>query len=181
MIAIKDLLVYNIFMRIKSIIRNEKGQFKQTWARHRIKVICICGKEFETVESRISVGKGKYCSKKCYFSIGVSEKTRKLMSEKAKGRRNSIGTEFKEGQNTGLNNFKWKGDKVGYFSLHTWVQRQLGKAKECIECSSNKNVQWANKSHEYKRDITDWISLCKKCHCRYDKNHWGLATKKYNL
>ena len=48
-------------MKILDIKRDNKGRFIKTWARHRIKVKCrICYKEFETVESRIKYGKGKY-------------------------------------------------------------------------------------------------------------------------
>lgn len=30
---------------------------------------------------------------------------------------------------------------------------------------------WANKSHKYKRELTDWISLCVKCHKKYDGDY----------
>jgi len=75
----------------------------------------------------------------------------------------------------------WKGDKVGYHALHTWVTRHKGKAVKCYECGTNKNVQWANLSHEYKRDLNDFREMCGKCHRAYDKNHLGIATKKFNL
>ena len=59
---------------------------------------------------------------------------------------------------------------MGYFALHTWVKRELGKPKNCIHCDEDKKrIEWANKSHEYKRDKEDWISLCKKCHHKHDK------------
>jgi len=29
-------------------------------------------------------------------------------------------------------------------------------------------IQWANKDHKYKRDISDWMRLCAKCHTHYD-------------
>jgi hypothetical protein len=68
----------------------------------------------------------------------------------------------------GKNNPKWKGNKVGYFALHTWVQREKGQAKICVDCGSSKTVQWANISKEYKRDLVDWKSLCQVCHRRFD-------------
>ena len=72
----------------------------------------------------------------------------------------------------------WKGDKVGYSGLHTWVRKHLGKPLKCEHCSKEnkpakdgryKFVQWANKSHEYKRDLMDWLALCVPCHKKYDK------------
>lgn len=168
-------------MKILNIKRNKKGQIIHLWDKHRIKVICICGKKFETIESRIKIGKGKYCSRNCFHNAGVSEKTRKLMSLLRKGKRVSIKTEFKKGQNLNHKNYKWKGDEVGYYGLHTWVNRTLRKAEACVSCGSTKNVQWANKTYKYIRDIKDWISLCRRCHMKYDKDNWGLATRLWNL
>lgn len=89
-------------------------------------------------------------------------------------------TSFKSKDMIGDKNNRWKDDDVGYYGLHTWVQRKKGKAKICEKCGSKENVQWANKSHEYKRDIDDWLELCFKCHRKYDReNGWGKATKKY--
>ena len=69
---------------------------------------------------------------------------------------------------TGKNNPRWSGNNVGYFGLHTWVKRKLGSAKVCEQCGSVKNVWWANKSHEYKRCLDDWLSLCAICHRKHD-------------
>jgi hypothetical protein len=82
------------------------------------------------------------------------------------------GVELVKNQNE--NNHNWKGEKVGYCALHTWVKRKLGIAKKCEFCGEKKtslpnSVGWANKGHTYKRNLTDWISLCIKCHSSYDK------------
>lgn len=63
---------------------------------------------------------------------------------------------------------RWKGDNVGYGGLHHWVKKHLGKSNKCSYCFSNENVEWANKSHKYKRDLTDWMQLCRSCHHVYD-------------
>jgi hypothetical protein len=44
-----------------------------------------CGKEFYQKPSRIKVGKGKYCSRPCWFKAGYSLESRKKMSESRKG------------------------------------------------------------------------------------------------
>ena len=73
-----------------------------------------------------------------------------------------------KGYHIGEANGMWKGKDVSYVGLHQWVRRGLGKPKKCEHCKSIKNIQWANKSHEYQRDLEDWISLCVKCHKKYD-------------
>src|SRR5438128_11421542 len=67
-------------------------------------------------------------------------------------------------------NPKWKGDKVGYFGLHLWVNRKLGRPSLCESCKTKKakKFEWANKSGEYKRDLEDWLRLCTSCHRKYD-------------
>ncbi len=101
------------------------------------------------------------------------------MSESLKGQHSSPETEFKKGDFIGNLNINWKGDLVRYNALHSWVYRKLGKAQTCTNCNSKRNVQWANKSHEYKRDFGDWLQLCAKCHRRYDMVNLGQATKMF--
>jgi len=81
----------------------------------------------------------------------------------------------------GKSHYAWKGDQVGYYALHAWVIRHKGKAKICFQCKSVKKIEWANKSHQYKRDLYDWIELCYLCHRKYDTGeNWGKASKKYS-
>ena len=71
----------------------------------------------------------------------------------------------------GEKHFNWKGGSVGYSALHKWVKSRLGNIKHCAYCQSNvaKRYEWANISHSYKRELSDWIRLCCKCHQSYDK------------
>lgn len=66
----------------------------------------------------------------------------------------------------------WKGDEVGYRALHRWVEKRRGKPYYCEHCFKtdlpHRQYHWANKSHEYKREISDWIRLCSICHGKYD-------------
>lgn len=72
---------------------------------------------------------------------------------------------------TGENNSNWKGEDVGYTSLHKWIYRKCGKANLCEfkdeTCSAT--FQWSNISREYHRDVNDFQSLCISHHVRYDK------------
>jgi len=63
----------------------------------------------------------------------------------------------------------WKGNDVGYSALHKWVYRNLKKGTECCLCKRTKNLQFANKTGKYLRDRNDWLTLCCKCHCKFDK------------
>lgn len=78
----------------------------------------------------------------------------------------------------GKDHARWKGDQVGYYALHTWVQRELGKPTTCEFCGKKnlkgRYIQWANKSGDYLRSLSDWIRLCTKCHWHYDRD------KKYD-
>lgn len=78
---------------------------------------------------------------------------------------------------------KWKGDKVGYVALHEWVRKVKVRTKNCEQCP-RRNVwtDMANLSGEYKREISDWAELCRKCHFRLDhkviKNQYGTFNYK---
>lgn len=80
----------------------------------------------------------------------------------------SIGS---KGKKSNEKNSQWKGDQVGYFALHNWVKRHLGKPLSCkmedLTCKGK--FEWANISRKYLRDLTDWMSLCKSHHYRYDR------------
>lgn len=69
----------------------------------------------------------------------------------------------------GVNHPFWKGQDASYSAIHHWLKRMLGKPSYCKFCKkSDGRFEWANKSHEYKRELTDWVSLCYSCHDRYD-------------
>ena len=73
---------------------------------------------------------------------------------------------------TGIKHHNWKGEKVGYIALHDWVSLHKGKPEKCEHCNNPKGrFEWANKSHEYKRDLDDWLRLCTSCHIKYDKHY----------
>src|SRR3990167_1627598 len=87
-----------------------------------------------------------------------------------KGIRQSPATEFKRGKNLAEKHPNWKGDGVKYISLHQWIATRLGEPKTCSNCRSRscKKYEWANISKKYKRELTNWVRLCTKCHRAYD-------------
>ncbi len=72
-------------------------------------------------------------------------------------------THFKKGEHLNEAHPQWKGDNVGYFSLHNWIFRKLGKASKCVNGHIAKRYYWGNISGEYKRDFSDWHELCWYC------------------
>ena len=76
-----------------------------------------------------------------------SKRTKKIISETHKG--------------------KFKSES--YNALHYWI-RTYGPDKRACEICKKKNcfLEWASKSHEYKRDLDDWMLVCRSCHKKYD-------------
>lgn len=111
------------------------------------KFCLICETKFNTTITEIKRGGGKLCSRSCYY---IHLKNTRPREEKS---------------------WAWKGNSVGKTALHNWVERNLGKPKKCEHCGStdkSKKFEWANKSQKYKRDLSDWMRLCTKCHSKYD-------------
>ena len=125
-------------------------------------IVCpLCKKIFKDYPSNHR----KFCSKEC------SDKN-------AKGRRNSLNTEFKKGlipfnkgkpHMTDEKHPMWKGDKVKYTGLHMWVRRKLKYLDSCQICNSKNYLECANFSGKYKRDLNDWLILCNSDHQKFDK------------
>lgn len=137
-----------------------------------------CGILFERAVWRKSI----YCSRTCQSRIPwnkgktglvtMTDQTRKKMSES--GKRNKFTRYLLKGER----HPQWKGENIDYRGLHKWVTYYLGKPEKCEHCGVDKKpsnykryFEWANKSHEYKRELTDWIRLCKPCHAKYDVEH----------
>ena len=69
----------------------------------------------------------------------------------------------------GSKNPQWKGNKVGYNALHDWIRSNNNFDKKCNNCNkSNVWLDLANKSGKYKRNLSDWEYLCRKCHMTKD-------------
>jgi hypothetical protein len=112
----------------------------------------------------------------------LNVEARKKISAANKGKHYSAVTEFNSSDVIGSKNNKWRGDEVGYFSLHSWLTREYGKPMVCENCGGKKNVQWASKNYLYTRQREDWLHLCYRCHRTYDlDNGWGLASSLFNL
>lgn len=129
-----------------SISPKRNGQYK----------ICeVCNLKFYVNQSQLKSKPCKTCSSLCSF------KSRKGIS-------NSPKTQFKKGQFLGDKHFLWKGDKVGYFALHTWINRNFPKIDKCESCGIESKLEWANVTGNYSRNRADYQCLCICCHRRAD-------------
>lgn len=68
----------------------------------------------------------------------------------------------------GEHSHRWKGDKVGIDALHTYIRKIFPKPEKCQCCKEAPPIDLANISGEYKREISDWEWLCRKCHMTKD-------------
>lgn len=68
------------------------------------------------------------------------------------------------GYNFSEKNGMWKGSKVGLEALHIWVTKRKPKTKFCGKCKKSPPLDLANISQKYKRDLSDWEWLCRRCH-----------------
>lgn len=65
-------------------------------------------------------------------------------------------------------NSMWKGDNVGIKGLHKWIISRFPKTKLCQCCHLKSPIDLANISQQYKRELSDWEWLCRKCHMTKD-------------
>ena len=81
--------------------------------------------------------------------------------------------------NLGKNNGMWKGNDVKYKALHSWIKRNKKKPTLCEWCDKKKTKDLASKNHLYKRDISEWVWVCRSCHMKYDyKNGFRKGKSK---
>ncbi len=164
-----------------------KGWFKA----ERFAVNCKqCETEFTL--PKCFLGKRFYCSKDCYYTsrvgkkasphsaetkrkIGLANKGNKAWNKgiprtKAEKEKMSLARMGKGGVR-GEKHYKWKEEGLSYKGVHSWASRELEKPENCQICdkaTSGYSMHWANKSHLYKRDTSDWLALCALCHKAYD-------------
>lgn len=125
--------------------------------------------------------KGISLSKETQFKKGEKPlysfpKGHKPWNKDKKGIHQSPLTEFKVGQFTNEKHFRWKGESANLKTKHKWVSRNKGVAEQCQNCGIGKDkkiIDWANVDHKYRRELDDYIPLCRKCHRQYDKENNG--------
>lgn len=106
------------------------------------------------------------------FECKCGKMLTKMAKDIVNGKVISCGCAHK-GANNGEKNGQWKGDKVKYGSLHDYIKYHFPKPNSCSNCGSKNNIELCNISQEYKRDLSDWEWLCRRCHGDKDgRNEW---------
>lgn len=123
-----------------------------------------CGKSFYVPKWWKEKG-AKFCSRKCY---GENKKGCIPWNKGLRGSVKRNGGSFASGK------IAWRGTIEDYKALHHWVGKYLGKPEICSSCGKIKKgrgMHWANKSGKYKKEGSDWLRLCAKCHYKFDKQN----------
>lgn len=138
--------------KVRSLCHNINMKFQKN---HKINLGRVWKEEHKLILSKAHKGKKP--------SLETIKKMRASGFLQSVEKRKKIGDALR-----GDKNYAWKGDAVGYYTLHQWLNRLLGNAKKCSKDSSHtsKRFVWANKSGQYKRDISDWHELCNSCNIR---------------
>jgi hypothetical protein len=68
----------------------------------------------------------------------------------------------------GDKNASWKGDNVGYGTLHQWVRKHNIRPSLCQICDKKTRLDLANITGIYNRDFKNWMYLCRRCHMSQD-------------
>lgn len=150
---------------------NKSLAAQKRYANNSVITSCIkCEKEIKVPLARFNAGRGKYCSKKCFYASN-------------KGIRVAPQTEFKRGVKpwnngkpnpkvAGIKNINWRGDNVSYSGLHKWVHRNYEWEKRCTNCDKTEGkIDLANITGVYVRAKENWTILCRACHIQEDRRN----------
>lgn len=76
----------------------------------------------------------------------------------------------------GEKNPAWKGNGVSYKSLHSWISRYKKRVIFCEKCkSAGVKLELANISKSYRRNLDDYLWLCRSCHRKFDNYHPSIC------
>lgn len=159
----------------------------------------FCGRQFEALRYK----KRYFCTQRCYWDSLKGQPSKRKGTSQPLAHLN-LGEFAKKGHTSPRKGVKvpytphlahrgnliedknptWRADEVGKSALHQWIERKLGKSKHCVFCgdTSDRKYAWANKSGEYKREVTDWLRLCYPCHMKYDNvgsRSWETRRRLY--
>jgi ribosomal protein L37AE/L43A len=114
-------------------------------------MVWVKGKTWDEVLGVDEANKRREQSRVITIERNKSEKQRNILSKRV-----------------GEKSPNWKGDEVGYLGVHWWIRKYKPKPELCEHCHNKKPKDCANISGKYKRDVTDYIWLCRKCHMIFD-------------
>lgn len=111
---------------------------------------------------------------KSFFTDETCEKIKKNNAKYWLGKKRPEETKekisIKLSQYKDENALHWKGDKVKYRGLHSYISKKFGTPQFCELCETTekRKYHWAMKEKKYSRERKDWMRLCVPCHKKYD-------------
>jgi hypothetical protein len=142
-----------------------------------------CHKHFKISASKAKKGYGKFCSVLCFKKnreiystcpvCGTKHRITKSLLNYNRGKFCCKSCSKKE-----MNNPQWRGNLAGRTALHEWIRRRKPKPLLCEKCKERPPCDLANISGNYKREITDYQWLCRRCHMKGDNRILNLAQYK---
>lgn len=137
----------------------------------RYTIVCkVCKKKFEVIPARKDTA--KYCSMSCKAKGVFGEEGYWYGKKRSKefSKNQSIAQKKRFEREDPWNKGKYKNGKIGYASLHKWIQKERGRPSFCEGCGTEdaKRFEWANISGKYKQKLDDWARLCSRCHTIHD-------------
>lgn len=144
----------------------------------------VCKKEFKPKSKKAN----KFCSLPCYWQSKIGTPAPKGAFKKGDTR--LIGNQFSVGNKPNKTSFgkeekhpQWKGKNAGYNAMHSWIEKQKGKASN-HKCKCGKQAKhWSSIDHLYKRNLDDYVAKCISCHKKYDirKGFIDINNFKYSI
>lgn len=142
------------------------------------KRLCQCGKCAELIDKVDKRGR-EHFYKNGHQSRNQSEETRLKRGLSHRGQKRSLETRHRISQaltgkklpeRSGEKHSQYKGDSVGYFQLHAYVNKYKPKPIDglCEICHERPYHDLANMKGVYDRSFDSYKYLCVSCHRRYD-------------
>lgn len=173
---------------------DRSGKLNPNWRGGEVTKKCFrCAKEVQKSKSKIKLYLTHFCSNKCRIENWKEIAKTKWVIKKCdicKQKMKTLKTRTKKTCSricflklasllkNSIKNPMWKGEKVGYEALHEWIKSRFHKPVVCQDCKKVPPYDLANISQKYKRDISDWEWLCRKCHMTKDGRIGNLKHEK---
>lgn len=106
------------------------------------------------------------------------EAKKKIALASSKRKRSEIERKKQGVAKKGSKNPMWKDGKLSRTGLHSWIRRNKPKPERCEICNFEKPLDVANVSGTYKRELSDFQWLCRRCHMKSDGRFSNLKQFK---
>ena len=138
-----------------------------------MKPVCLTCKERIEAPSR---GK-KYCSRPCWYKSRKGIIPKNIITLYTPKLNRARSAKLREDKSP-----LWKGSRIGYSAIHTWLRLYANKKSECANCKKIGRTEWALKKGKiYERKKVNFLELCASCHRKYDEiGKKGWITRRKN-